>query len=225
MCAWALMIATLRALGRKGLLCAEAGNAKLDPKGHGEVGGPKDVKGKAEAEMFMPATSRALICTPPIIGGGGGHEERQGLLAVPGGGYPGDFPGPSCPSWKIWGYSGRRLIEEDGEEDQESAVALDIDHPCAEPWTEPEQVLGRILNSSGLCHSRSVLITVKRKRSIGHIPWIVLYQRACRRCLYHTPPWLRPSATDLRGGFTMEFKYTSHEAFGGTYDRYGSISP
>ena len=41
--------------------------------------------------------------------------------------------------WKI-GYMAADLIEEDGEWKIKNLLyALDIDHPCAEPWTEPSK--------------------------------------------------------------------------------------
>lgn len=98
----------------------------------------KDVKGKAEAEMFGAGYVKGTDMHTPIIEVAEDMKSAKALWQFQAADTRVTSRGP-LSIWKI-GYMAADLIEEDGEWKIKNLLyALDIDHPCAEPWTEPSK--------------------------------------------------------------------------------------
>lgn len=95
----------------------------------------KDVKGKTEAEMFGAGYVKGTDMHTPIIEVAEDMKSAKALWQFQAADTRVTTKGP-LSIWKI-GYMAADLVEEDGEWKIKNLLyALDIDHPCAEPWTE-----------------------------------------------------------------------------------------
>ena len=95
----------------------------------------KDVKGKTEAEMFGAGYVKGTDMHTPIIEVAEDMKSAKALWQFQAADTRVTAKGP-LSVWKI-GYMAADLVEEDGEWKIKNLLyALDIDHPCAEPWTE-----------------------------------------------------------------------------------------
>ena len=98
----------------------------------------KDVKGKTEAEMFGAGYVKGTDMHTPIIEVAEDMKSAKALWQFQAADTRVTTKGP-LSVWKI-GYMAADLVEEDGEWKVKNLLyAVDIDHPCAEPWTEPSK--------------------------------------------------------------------------------------
>jgi hypothetical protein len=98
----------------------------------------KDVKGKTEAEMYGAGYVKGTDMHTPIIEVAEDMQSAKALWQFQAADTRVTSRGP-LSVWKI-GYIAADLIEEAGEWRVKNLLyALDIDHPCAEPWTEPSK--------------------------------------------------------------------------------------
>lgn len=94
-----------------------------------------DVKNKTEAEMFGAGYVKGTDMHTPIIEVAEDMKSAKALWQFQAADTRVTSRGP-LSIWKI-GYMAADLIEEAGEWKIKNLLyALDIDHPCAEPWTE-----------------------------------------------------------------------------------------
>lgn len=98
----------------------------------------KDVKGKTEEEMFGAGYVKGTDMHTPIIEVAEDMKSVKALWQFQAADTRITTRGP-LSIWKI-GYMAADLIEEEGEWKIKNLLyAIDIDHPCAEPWTEPSK--------------------------------------------------------------------------------------
>ncbi len=98
----------------------------------------KDVQGKTAAEMFGAGYVKGTDMHTPIVEVAQDMKSAKALWQFQAADTRVTARGP-LSVWKI-GYMAADLIEEDGQWKIKNLLyALDIDHPCAEPWTEPSK--------------------------------------------------------------------------------------
>lgn len=96
------------------------------------------VKGKTEAEMFGAGYVKGTDMHTPIIEVAEDMQSAKALWQFQAADTSVTTRGP-LSIWKI-GHIAADLVLEDGEwKIRNLLYALDIDHPCAEPWTEPSK--------------------------------------------------------------------------------------
>lgn len=96
------------------------------------------VQGKTEAEMFGAGYVKGTDMHSPIIEVAEDMHSAKALWQFQAADTRVTSRGP-LSIWKI-GYMAADLVEEDGQWRIKNLLyALDIDHPCAEPWTEPSK--------------------------------------------------------------------------------------
>ena len=95
-----------------------------------------NVKGKTADEMYGAGYVKGTDMHTPIIEVAEDGKSAKALWQF----QAADTRVTACGPLSIWkiGYMAADLVEEDGEFKVLNLLyALDIDHPCAEPWTEP----------------------------------------------------------------------------------------
>ncbi len=97
-----------------------------------------NVKGKTADEMYGAGYVKGTDMHTPIIEVAEDGKSAKALWQF----QAADTRVTACGPLSIWkiGYMAADLVEEDGEFKVLNLLyALDIDHPCAEPWTEPSK--------------------------------------------------------------------------------------